>query len=508
MTTTPAPSPPRPTALNGATLDDLPDGVGRPTYDRAAVTAGIVHFGVGGFHRAHQAMYVDRLMEQGVDGALGWGICGVGALPHDRRIVDTLTAQDGLYTLVVKHPDGHREPRVIGSIVEMMFAPDDPQAVVDRLADPRTRIVSLTITEGGYLVNQVTGEFDADDPSIRADLEEGAVPRTVFGYVVAGLAARRTAGERPFTVMSCDNLPGNGDVARRMMTAFARLKDPDLADWMAQHVSFPNGMVDRITPVTSQDDVDRLAEEVGVVDGWPVVSEPFTQWVLEDHFTDGRPRFEDAGVQVVDDVVPYELMKLRLLNASHQALCYLGYLAGYRYAHEVCQDPLFVDFLLGYMEHEGSPTLPEVPGVDLDAYRHELVSRFANPEVRDTLARLCAESSDRIPKWLVPVINRNLETGGEIDRSALVVASWARYAEGVDEQGEPIEVVDRIKERVMAAAARQGDDPLAFLRDRDLFGALVDDARFTSVFTRALGALRSRGSRETLQSWTGRSSTS
>ena len=287
---------------------------------------------------------------------------------------------------------------------------------------------------------------------------------------MAGLAARRAAGETPFTVMSCDNLPGNGDVARRMMTAFARLKDPALADWMDEHVAFPNAMVDRITPVTAPEDIERLADEFGVVDGWPVVCEPFTQWVLEDHFTDGRPPFEDAGVQLVDDVVPYELMKLRLLNASHQALCYLGYLSGYRYAHEVCQDPLFVDFLLGYMEHEGSPTLPEVPGVDLDAYRRQLVERFANPEVRDTLARLCAESSDRIPKWLVPVIRRNLETGGEIDRSALVVASWARYAEGVDEQGEPIDIVDRVKDRVMAAAAlqRQGDHARLPARPRPL----------------------------------------
>ena len=226
-----------------------------------------------------------------------------------------------------------------------------------------------------------------------------------------------------------------------------------------------------------------------------------------EHVTDGRPPFEDAGVQLVDDVVPYELMKLRLLNASHQALCYLGYLSGYRYAHEVCQDPLFVDFLLGYMEREGSPTLPEVPGVDLDSYRHQLIERFANPEVRDTLARLCAESSDRIPKWLVPVINHNLEAGGEVDRSALVVASWARYAEGVDEQGEPIEVVDRVKDRVMAAAARQGDDPLAFIRDKDLFGGLADDARFAEVYTEALSALHEKGARETLQSWSTRVST-
>lgn len=493
-----------PVALSERTLGDL-ERVGRPAYDRSAVRAGIVHFGVGGFHRAHQAMYLDRLMEDGK--ALDWGICGVGVLPHDQRIVDTLNAQDGLYTLVVKHPDGRLEPRVIGSIVEMRFAPEDPSAVVDRLADPTTRIASLTITEGGYLVNQVTGEFDASDPAIQADLAEGAVPTTVFGFLTAALARRRDEGQEPFTVMSCDNLPDNGDVAKRMICAFARLKDPELADWMEASVPFPNCMVDRITPVTAQQDIDRLAEEFGVRDAWPVVCEPFTQWVLEDSFGQGRPPLEDAGVQMVDDVVPYELMKLRLLNASHQSLTYLGYLAGYRYAHEVSQDPLFVDFLLGYMEREGTPTLPEVPGVDLGDYRRQLIERFANPEVRDTLARLCAESSDRIPKWLVPVIRENLRTGGEIDRSALVVASWARYAEGTDEKGEPIEVVDRLKERVMAAAAKQGEDPLAFIRDRDLFGDLVDDQRFSSAYTAALESLHSHGSRATLEALNARSGT-
>jgi mannitol 2-dehydrogenase len=489
------------TPLSSATLADLDARVARPAYDRSQVTASIVHFGVGGFHRAHQAMYLDRLMNEGK--ALEWGICGVGALPHDRRIIDTLRSQDGLYTLVVKHPDGRREPRVIGSVVETMFAPDDPDAVVARLADPVTRIVSLTITEGGYLVNQVTGEFDASDPAIQADLAGGATPSTVFGYITAALARRRDRGEPPFTVMSCDNLPDNGDVAQRMICAFARLKDPGLADWMEAEVAFPNCMVDRITPVTAEHDIVRLAEEFAIRDGWPVVCEPFTQWVLEDHFGQGRPPFEDVGVQMVDDVVPYELMKLRLLNASHQALCYLGHLAGYRYAHEVCQDPLFADFLLAYMEREGSPTLPEVPGVDLDAYRRQLVERFANPEVRDTLARLCAESSDRIPKWLVPVVRENLRTGGEIERSALVVASWARYAEGVDEKGEAIEVVDRLKDRVMGAAARQRDDPLAFIRDRDLFGGLADDERFTAAYTAALEALHTRGARATLESRSG-----
>ncbi len=487
-----------PQPLSQATLEALPADVPTPAYDRGSLEVGIVHLGVGGFHRAHQAMYLDALMNEGK--ALDWALCGVGVLPHDRRIIETLHAQDGLYTLVVKHPDGHREPRVIGSVAEVLLAPDDPQAVLDRMADPRTRVVSLTITEGGYLVNQVTGEFDAADPSIQADLEPGAVPSTAFGFVAAALARRRTEGTAPFTVLSCDNIPGNGEVARRMMTAFARLKDAGLADWMEREVAFPNSMVDRITPVTSSEDIELLASDFGLVDGWPVVCEPFTQWVVQDSFVSGRPSLEDVGVQVVDDVEPYELMKLRLLNASHQAIAYLGYLAGYRYAHEVCTDPAFVDFVLGYMEHEGSPTLPEVPGVDLDAYRRQLVERFANPEVRDTLARLGAESSDRIPKWLVPVIVHNLRHGGEVRRSALVVAAWARYAEGTDEQGAPIEVVDRIKDRVMAAAAGQREDPLAFLRDRDLFGDLVDDERFTSAYTDALESLHRRGAAATVAS--------
>lgn len=483
-------------SLSRGGLGALPDGVAGPTYDRSRVTAGIVHFGVGGFHRAHQAMYVDALMNRGE--ALDWGIVGVGVMAQDARMRDALTSQDGLYTLVVKHPDGSLEPRVIGSILDYLFAPDDPEAVLRQMTDPAIRIVSLTVTEGGYHVNQVTGEFDPSDPSLQADLAGDAPPTSAFGFVVEALRRRRAAGIAPFTVMSCDNLPGNGHVARKTITAFARLRDPELADWMDTAVAFPNCMVDRITPVTAQADIEALEAGFGVVDAWPVVCEPFTQWVLEDEFPNGRPAFEDVGVQIVEDVVPYELMKLRLLNASHQALCYLGYLSGYRYAHEVCADPLFVGFLLGYMEQEGSPTLPEVPGVDLDAYRHQLVERFANPEVRDTLARLCAESSDRIPKWLMPVVFANLRSGGPIERSALVVASWARYAEGVDEEGQPIEVVDRLKDQVMAAAARQKDDPLAFVRNRDLFGDAADDARFVEAYTGFLADLHAKGARQTL----------
>ncbi len=473
-----------------------------PTYDRGKVRPGIVHVGVGGFHRAHQAMYLDRLLEAG--GALDWGVVGVGLLPGDATMRDVMAEQDCLYTLVLKHPDGHLEPRVVGAIVEYLFAPDDPEQVLARMVDEQTQIVSLTVTEGGYHVNRVTGEFDDSDPAIAADLVEGAVPSTAFGYLTEALARRRAAGVPPFTVMSCDNIPGNGEVAGKMLTAFARHRDPELAGWIESTVAFPNSMVDRITPVTSDEDRAAVAELIGVRDAWPVVCEPFTQWVLEDHFGQGRPPLEDAGVQVVDDVEPYELMKLRLLNASHQALGYLGYLAGHRYAHEVAGDPLFADFVLGYMEHEGSPTLPAAPGIDLAAYREELVERFANPEVRDTLARLCAESSDRIPTWLVPVIRHQLEHGGELDRSALVVAAWARYAEGIDETGEPIEVVDRLRDERMAAAARQHDDPLAFLADRDLFGDLAEQERFTDVYVQALNSLHEHGARATLEGWAGR----
>jgi len=486
--------------LSQRTLDWLPEAVARPAYDRSQVTEGIVHFGVGGFHRAHEAMYVDALMNDGK--ALGFGIVGVGTMPQDTRMRDTLNGQDGLYTLMVKHPDGRREPRVIGSILRFLHAVDDPGAVLAVMRAASTRIVSLTITEGGYLFHPSTGEFDAYHPLIQRDLAKGATPTTPFGFIVEALRLRREDGTAPFTVMSCDNIPGNGDVAKKMIVAFARLKDADLASWIESSVRFPNSMVDRITPVTTPEDIQALQDEFGVEDAWPVVCEPFTQWALEDAFEGGaagRPAFEEVGVQLVPDVEPYELMKLRLLNASHQALCYLGYLSGYRYAHEVCQDPLFVQFLLAYMDREATPTLHDLPGVDLTAYKHQLIERFANPEVRDTLARLCAESSDRIPKWLVPVIRTNLEKGGEIERSALVVASWARYAEGVDEQGQPIEVVDQLRDRVMAAAARQNDGPLAFVRDEQLFGDLASNERFAEAYTRWLESLHQAGARSTLE---------
>ena len=481
--------------LKGPTLDSL--SIPGPDYDRSRVRTGIVHFGVGGFHRAHEAMYLDRLMNSG-DG-LDWGICGVGVMPFDLRMRDVMVAQDCLYTLVEKDPEGNWTPRVIGSIVEYLYAPDDPDAVIEKMADPATRIVSLTVTEGGYNFSPVTGEFDADNPAVQADLAPGAVPATTFGLITEALVRRRQRGIEPFTIMSCDNIQGNGHVAQEVFTAYAQLREPELGEWVAAKVAFPNSMVDRITPVTTDEDREQVAARFGVEDAWPVVCEPFTQWVLEDRFNSGRPAFDDVGVQVVADVEPYELMKLRLLNASHQALCYFGYLAGYRLVHEVAQDPLFADFLLDYMDREATPTLGPVPGIDLTAYKRQLIERFSNPAVRDTVARLCAESSDRIPKWLLPVIRENLAAGRDVTLSAAVVASWARYAEGVDEQGEPITVVDRLSETLTAIAKKQREDPLAFIANRELFGDLVDARAFTEPYLAALDSLHRDGARATLE---------
>lgn len=485
-------------ALTEQTLPSLREEVARPNYARSDVRVGIAHIGVGGFHRSHQAMYLDRLMNAGAD-AREWGICGVGLLEHDARMRDVLAAQDGLYTLMLKSAGGERHARVIGSIVEYVYAPDDPQAAAERLADPAIRIVSMTVTEGGYNVLRLTGEFDPDAPGIREDVATPDAPRTVFGLVVEALRLRRDRRVDPFTVMSCDNIPGNGEVAQRALTAFAELRDPELAEWIRQTVAFPSSMVDRITPVTSPDDVDELRERFGVVDAWPVVAEPWEQWVLEDRFPTGRPAYEDAGVQMVEDVIPYELMKLRLLNCTHQAMAYFGHLSGYVHAHEAVADPAIRRLLTDYMDREATPTLPPVPGIDLGVYKASLLERYANPDVRDTLARLCADSSDRIPTWMVPVIREQLDAGGEVRLCAAIVASWARYAEGTDEDCRPIEVVDRLRDRVVAAARRDRQEPGAFLDDRELFGDLRDDSRFVDAYVEAVGLIRDLGAREAMR---------
>lgn len=485
-------------ALKAQNLDVLSPAVARPGYDRGTVRTGIVHFGVGNFHRAHEAMFIDRVLAAGSD---EWGICGVGLLPHDIAMRDALRAQDGLYTLVTAAPDGTEVAQVIGSLTEYLYAPDDPAAVLAKLADPATRVVSLTITEGGYGVDDATGDFAPQDEATLADLSAfGGTqhPTSALGYLVTALASRRAAGVPAFTVMSCDNIQGNGAVARTAVVGFAGRADAELGAWIADNVSFPNSMVDRITPVTTDDTRALVHDRFGIEDRWPVRSESFEQWVLEDRFPLGRPPLETVGVQLVDDVEPYELMKLRLLNASHQAMSYLGILSGATFVHEVCADPLFAGFLRGYMHREAIPTLRPLPGIDLDAYCEQLLARFGSESVADTLARQVVDGSDRIPKFLLPVVRAQLQGGGRIDHAALVLAAWSVFLEGRTESGEATPVSDRRLPDLQAAVAAERETPGAFLDYAPVFGELGQVPALREAFVAARASLAARGARASI----------
>jgi mannitol 2-dehydrogenase len=471
--------------------------IAQPGYATAQLKVGVVHIGVGNFHRAHQAMYFDRLFNQG--GAEDWAICGVGLTPYDIEVRDALKAQDMRYTLVERHPDGSMDARSVASIVDILYAPDNPQAVIARLADPGTRMVTLTITEGGYNITDATGEFDVQQDWIRSDVERGSAPETVFGLVVEALRRRREQGIRPFTVVSCDNLPGNGEVARRSFSSFATLRNPELGEWIRAEVPFPNSMVDRITPATTDLERNFVLETFGVHDAWPVVCEDFCQWVLEDRFADGRPPLETVGVQVVTDVEPYEKMKLRLLNGSHQAIAYFGYLMGYRYVDDAIADPTIAALVQAYMKGEAEGTLEPVPGIDLREYEATLMARFANPYIKDTLLRLGTDASDRIPKWVLPVVLEREIHGLASPVAAAIVASWAVFAEGVDGDGVPIDMKDRQAETVAQAVARQQDDPLGFVRDARLFADLAESEAFAPYFERTYQEIRTLGARGALE---------
>ncbi|MCV7377923.1 mannitol dehydrogenase [Mycobacterium alsense] len=459
--------------LNNAELSRLP--IEGPNYDRGSVSVGIAHIGAGHFHRAHQAAFINLLLQQGL--AREWGICGVGVMPTDWTMRDVMNDQDGLYTLILENPDGSRDAQVIGSIVDYRYAPDDPESALEVLAAPSTRIISLTITEGGYR--------DPDGPA--------------FALLTKALDRRRRRGIAAPTIASCDNIENNGEVARRAVLANAERVAPELAAWVAEHVRFPCSMVDRITPATTLEMAAEVRRDLGVDDRWPVVAEPFAAWVIEDDFADGRPPLEQAGVLVVDDVRPYELMKLRLLNAGHQCLAYFAHLCGFEFVHDAARDPLFAEFLLSYFDTEAIPTLPPVPGIDLHDYARTLIERFANPAVRDTVARLCAYSSDRIPKWLYPVICDNLASGGPVRLAAAVVASWARYAEGVDEWGVPYEVLDQLADSLVPIARSQYDNPTAFIEVTAVFCDLAHQPRFVEAYRWALDSLHRKGARATLE---------
>lgn len=486
--------------LNAQNLSRLDDGVTVPRYALNQRQTGIVHFGVGGFHRAHQAYYTDLLMNEGE--ALDWAICGAGVRSEDRKARDDLAGQDYLFTLyeLGDEPDT-LETRVIGSVTGMLLADEDGPALIERLANPDTRIVSLTITEGGYCIDDSTGEFMAHLPLIQHDVAHPDSPKTVFGFLCAALARRREAGTPAFTVMSCDNLPHNGQVVRKALLAFASLANPELRDWIDANVSFPNAMVDRITPMTSTAHRLQLHDEKGIDDAWPVVCEPFVQWVLEDKFVDGRPAWEKVGVQFTDDVTPYEEMKIKLLNGSHLALTYLGALKGYQFVHETMADPLIVEYIRTYMDVDVTPQLAPVPGIDLTDYKQTLIDRFSNRAIADQLERVCSDGSSKFPKFTVPTLNRLIKNGKNLDRASLVVAAWALYLQrDKGENGQPYRIVDPRKDFCQDLVSDPATLTQRLLGVDEIFGKDIPaSAAFVASFERNLRSLSQDGVSKTLE---------
>lgn len=474
--------------LATATLGQIPPGVAVPAYDRHARSSGIVHIGPGNFHRAHQGFYLDALRSSG---DLEWGMREVGVMPGDASLLRTLAEQDGLYSIRERSATGSSH-RVSGAISEVN-RPGDPQQIMEWLSDPTTRIVTLTITEGGYFIEPRTGRFRADDPAIEAEWE-GDQPRNVFGFLVRALARRRSAGVEPFTLVSCDNLMGNGHAAAAALTGFARAWDEPLADWLAGNVATPATMVDGITPSATAADRDAVAEVLGVEDRAVVTCEPFRQWVIEDEFPTGRPRWEDVGAELVTDVTPFEHMKLRLLNAAHQVMAHLGALAGLTYIHDACLDPDIGGFLETFWDKEAKPMCPAAPGMNRDEYCHVLRQRFSNPGIADTITRNVTQASDRIPGFLLPTVADNLAAGGPIDAGALVVAAWARCLVRRDEQGQDLIAVDDRLDELLPLVRRRPELPLDLL-DHPQLALVGSDPRFRDAFARAYESLVANGAK-------------
>jgi mannitol 2-dehydrogenase len=474
--------------LNQHNLAYLPADVDVPTYDRTKVKSGIVHIGVGGFHRAHQAAYINELLK--TPGNEQWGICGVGLLEANRGLRDVLKKQDNLYTLTIRHPNGKIENSVIGSMVEFLFAPDNKQDVINKMAHSDTKIVSLTITEGGYNFHPSTGEFDYDNPDIIHDINNPNQPITAFGYITAALKLRKEQGLPAFTVQSCDNIQHNGQVARKMLLAFAQKQDLALSQWIEQHVAFPNAMVDRITPISQQSDIDYVVNAYEMADGWPITCESFSQWVIEDSFSNGRPNWDKVGAQFVTDVTPYETMKIRLLNAGHSVLGLLGSIHGYQTIDQTVSDSLFAEYLRAFMDLEVTPLLEPLEGIDIEVYKDVLIERFSNPNIKDNLERICSESSAKLPKFLISSINENLTQDRDISLATLVIAAWCLYSDkGLSEQNQTLEVHDVMAHELTQYAQKTSIEPLAFLNLTSIFGDLVHTPEFTAEYQHSIAQL-------------------
>lgn len=470
-----------------------PAAVALPAYDRARLTPGIVHIGLGNFHRAHQAVYLDDLFALGE--GHDWAIIGAGVRPADAAMRDALKAQDCLSTVIELDPTGRRARR-IGAMIDFLPVERGNGALIAAMAKPEIRIVSLTVTEGGYFMDSA-GHLDTGAPDIQADAAHPDAPETAFGAILAALRLRRAAGVTPFTVMSCDNLPGNGQVTRQVVVGLARLSDPAFADWVEAHVAFPNGMVDRITPATGERE-RVMAVAFGLDDPVPVTCEPFRQWVLEDHFPAGRPALEKVGVVFTEHVHAYEAMKIRILNGGHAIIAYPGGLMDVDLVHEAMEEPLISAFLDKVEREEIIPIVPPVPDTGLHDYYAVIRERFANPEVADTVRRLCLDGSNRQPKFIVPSIRDNRAAGRMPLGLILESALWCRYCAGTSDSGRVIAPNDPNWGELTARAQRAKDDPAVWLAMSEVYGDLGSDPEVVVAFAQALRALWAKGARAVL----------
>jgi mannitol 2-dehydrogenase len=477
--------------LNSENLSKFSGSAAIPAYDRSDVKAGIVHVGIGGFHRAHEAYYTDQLLHK--EGNKDWGICGVALLDFDQNIYNTLKEQDGLYTLIVKELDGTLTKTIVGSIVEYLFAPENPAAVIEKMAHQDIKIITLTITEGGYNYNEATKKFDFGNPLIQHDLEHSTAPKTIFGYLTQALKARKEQHLTGIAIQSCDNVQGNGHMIQNMLLSYVEKAEPSLVEWIRANVTFPNSMVDRITPATSSLDIAELKDNSGIDDAWPVVCEPFKQWVIEDDFVSGRPAWEIVGAQFVPNVVPYEKMKLSLLNAGHSVLGILGALKGYATIDEAVNDAAIRRFLSLYMNVEVTPILGELKGVDLKSYKHSLIQRFGNSYIKDQIDRICSETSAKFPIFILPTINAQLKESGSVKYAAFVIAAWAIYSLGLDENGNQLRIKDALADVLHQKAIEAKEEPKEFLSIESVFGDLKKSETFVNVYRKSYHDILNNG---------------
>ncbi|XMO86855.1 mannitol dehydrogenase family protein [Algibacter sp. AS12] len=478
-------------------LDAIKENASIPLFDRDQITTSIAHIGVSNFHRAHQAFYINELIEK--HQAFNFGICGIDLLDSDRKTYNVLKDQDGLYTLITKSPTGFQKPKIIGAIVEYFFGPENPMAVIERLANPDIKIISLTIAEDGYHLNEITGEFDQKHPSVAEEVVNPFNPKTVFGYLTQAFKLRKLRGISGCTILSCDNIKNNGDTMKHSFLNYVEKNEPELLPWLKNNTTFPNTMVDRITPTTQHKDIDALKNNFLVEDQWPVVCEPFTNWVIEDNFFETKPNWEKVGVQFVKNIEPYQNMKLQLLNAGHSILGILGTLHGYKTVHEAANDDVFIQFLKSYMHQEVAPTLVDAENMTFKAYKSTLISRFKNSNINDSLSRICSESSAKIPIFILSTLKIQLSENNSINHIAFIIAAWCKYNDGINDLGYAYNIVDSISNTLIRMAALSQQNPVKFLEIEPVFNDLSSNPVFTNKYLHYLNHLRNHTIKESVK---------